>query len=106
MTQTDVRSIRQLGTTWATRGLSYWVRRALLSLALLLMASLATTLNVYIGVDIWQSAHSPAARVLVVVVFAVAAVWSAAAAVHSYLPTGGASSRSSTTDSTPVRAAT
>jgi hypothetical protein len=84
---TGVPGIRQLGTTWATRGPRYWLRRAGLSFVLGMAAVFFVAAYAGILHGLWQVTHGAVAHAVVAVIVIGAAVWSIAAAIRAYYPT-------------------
>jgi hypothetical protein len=84
--RTSVRRVRMLGTTWAKRGPRYWLRRAALSILPGVMALAVTAAYAGLARGLLSAARYPVAEVLIIVVFAIGAVWSTWAALNAYWP--------------------
>jgi xanthine/uracil permease len=83
----NVRSVRSLGTTWQRRNLRYWTRRFMLSSIAFMIASFVGLFYISFARGLLKAAsENPLAQKIIVAGFAVALMWSTAAAVLAYRP--------------------
>lgn len=77
-TRVPIEKLPILGTTWHTRGVSYWARRALLALVLLVAWIASATITVTLTSVIVMSRASAAAKAAALVVIAATLIYSSA----------------------------
>lgn len=80
-----VEPIKLLGTTWDSRGAAYWARRAGLSFVYLVVAVGGGALAYLVAYEEWINPTSPmAVKIGLIVVLAVATVWTGVATLRAY----------------------
>lgn len=80
-----VESIKLLGTTWDRRGPAYWARRAGVSSAYLVLAAGGGALTYLLAYEEWVNTAAPIpVKIGLIVVLAVAAIWTGVATFRAY----------------------
>lgn len=82
----EIPSLPFLGTTWATRGFRYWLRRILISLGFAAMCFFFLVTYVGVAYGLLTVVRSQAGRIGIIGLFALGAVWSTLSAWQAIRP--------------------